>query len=326
MNILFLLFEKGIKDNIIIIFTFAHYFVNVQNHYIFTYLNDENSPFRKILGPIENLPHFEFNNLAYLTGWVGRFSYEFYKCQTNFDKLLKYVSNLKPISLKGTVKVLEDRILISDYIKDFCEQITNVIQLIDILIMNRHDLKINKNRLKNLKSDDIIVEKLVQKKVPTLEKYIDDDHSVKTRIVYHVSISVIRVVDPEKKAIEEQKQIQREKIYKEISKNEQEIKNLEDEVNKTLKKSLEKIQEIATKENQLNKIALKKYENYGYSKKILDEYFQEIKNEQTKNEAHNKIIKYSDKIKKVFNNTFSRIDSISSNEDIIKEMKDELFK
>ena len=89
---------------------------------------------------------------------------------------------------------------------------------------------------------------------------------------------------------------------------------------------MEKIKEIATKENQLNKIALKKYKNYGYSKKILDEYFRKIKNEQTNDEAHNKIIKYSDKIKKVFNNTFSRIDSISSNEDIIKEMKDELFK
>ena len=151
LNILFLLFKKGIKDNIIIIFTFAHYFVNVQNHYIFTYLNDENSPFRKILGPIENLPHYEFENLAYLTNKVELFSYVFDKCQTNFDKLLKYVSNLKPISLKGTVKVLEDRILISDYIKDFCEQMTNVIQLIDILIMNRHDLKINKNRLKNFK-------------------------------------------------------------------------------------------------------------------------------------------------------------------------------
>ena len=320
---LFLLFEKGIKDNIIIIFTFVYYFGDVRKLTGFKILNYESSPVRNILGPIENLPHFEFNNPAYLTNEVELFSFDFDKCQTNFDKLLKYVSNLKPISLKGTVKVLEDRILISDYIKDFCEQITNVIQLIDILIMNRHDLKINKNRLKNLKSDDIFVEKLVQKKVPTLEKYIDDDHSVKTRIVYHVSNSVIRVVDPEKEAIKEQKQIQKEK---EISKNEQEIKNLEDEVNKTLKKSLEKIKEIATKENQLNKIALKKYENYGYSKKILDEYFQKIINEQTKDKYYSERFEYLNKIKKVFNNTFSRIDSISSNEDIIKEMKDELFK
>ena len=320
---LFLLFEKGIKDNIIIIFTFVDYFDDVRKLTGFKILNYESSPVRNILGPIENLPHFEFNNIAYLTNKVDLYSFDFDKYQTNFDKLLKYVSNLKPISLKGTVKVLEDRILISDYIKDFCEQITNVIQLIDILIMNRHDLKINKNRLINLKSDDIFVEILVQKKVPTLEKYIDDDHSVKTRIVYHVSNSVIRVVDPEKKAIKEQKQIQ---IEKEISKNEQEIKNLEDEVNKTLKKSLEKIKEIATKENQLNKIALKKYENYGYSKKILDEYFQKIINEQTKDKYYSERFEYLNKIKKVFNNTFSRIDSISSNEDIIKEVKDELFK
>ena len=260
-----MLFEKGIKGNIIIIFTFVDDFDNVQNLYIFKKLNDENSPVRNILGPIENLPHFEFKSSAYLTNKVELFSFDFDKCQTNFDKLLNYVSNLKPISLKGTVKVLEDRILISDYIKDFCEQITNVIQLIDILIMNRHDLKINKNALENLKSDDIIVEKLVQKKVPTLEKYIDDDHSVKTRIVYHVSNSVIRVVDPEKKAIKEQKQIQREK---DISKNEQEIKNLEDEVNKTLKKSLEKIKEIATKENQLNEIELKNMKIMDLAKKF----------------------------------------------------------
>ena len=123
-----------------------------------------------------------------------------------------------------------------------------------------------------------------------------------------------------------QKKKQREEINKDLLKNEQEIEKLEDEVNETLKESLNNIKKIASVGNHWNEIALIKYENYGYSKKILDESFQEIKNEQTKNEAHNKIIEYSDKIKKVFNNTFSWIDSISSNEDIIKEMKDELFK
>ena len=152
------------------------------------------------------------------------------------------------------------------------------------------------------------------------------DYIEKTRTVYDKEVECIKVEDPEKKASEEQKKKQREDINKDLLKNEQEIEKLEDEVNETLKESLNKIKEIASKENQLNKIALKKYENYGFSNKILDESFQEIKNEQTKNEAHNKIIEYSDKIKKVFNNTFSRIDSISSDEDIIKEMKDELFK
>ena len=87
-----------------------------------------------------------------------------------------------------------------------------------------------------------------------------------------------------------------------------------------------KLKEIASKENQLNKIALKKYEKNGYSKKILEETFQEIKNEQTKNKYYSERFEYLNKIKKLFNNTFSMIDSISSNEDIIKEMKDELFK
>ena len=44
-----------------------------------------------------------------------------------------------------------------------------------------------------------------------------------------------------------------------------------------------------------------------------------------KEEKEKRIKKEMNKIKKVFNNTFSRIDSISSNEDFIKEMRDELF-
>jgi len=326
LNILFLLFEKGIKDNIIIIFTFAHYFVNVQNLTAFKTLNDEKSPLRNILGPIENLPHFEFNNLAYLTSNISKFTFDFDKCRTNFDKLLKYVSNLKPISLKETVKVLEDRIIISEFIKVFFIDMTDVIQRIAILMEKIKYFENGKKRLEGLKeSDNIFVKKIVQEKVPIKEKYIDDDHSVRIRIVYHVSNRELMVVDPAKKATEEQKKKQREDINKDLEKNKKEIEKLDNGINKTLNISLNKLKEIATKENQLNKIALKKYENYGYSKKILDESFQEIINEQTKYEVYRRNIEYSNKIKKVFNNTFSMIDSIRSNEDIIKEMKDELF-
>ena len=129
-----MLFEKGIKDNIIIIFTFADDFDNVQNLTAFKTLNDEKSPLRNILGPIENLPHFEFNNLAYLTSNISKFTFDYDKCRTNFDKLLKYVSNLKPISLKETVKVLEDRSIISEFIKVFFIDMTDVIQRIAILM------------------------------------------------------------------------------------------------------------------------------------------------------------------------------------------------
>ena len=77
----------------------------------------------------------------------------------------------------------------------------------------------------------------------------------------------------------------------------------------------------------MNEIALKQYKNYGYSKKILEESFQEIKDDLKNNEDEGKkIVECSGKTKKVFNNTFNRIDSISSNEEVINEMKDELFK
>ena len=380
---LFLLFEKGIKDNIIIIFTFVDDFDNVQNLTAFKTLNDEKSPFRNILGPIENLPHFEFNNLAYLTNNINK-AYEFDKCRTNFDKLIKKAFDLKRFSLKDTAKVLEDRSIIAENIKAICSKMTEVIQTIAILMKKRDDKNEKKEKLKLLeKSENIIIDKPIIKEIPRIERYRDylstgwyvlycnscnrvchsickgpkegwhsdeygckmitiikgicklcgcsykqhsfHDYIEKTRTVYDQKLEIIKVEDPEKKASEEQKKKQREDIKKDLLINEQEIEKLEDEVNETLKESLNKIKEIASKENQLNEIALKKYENYGFSKKILDESFQEIKNEQTKNEAHNKIIECSDKINKVFNNTFSRIDSISSNEDIIKEMKDELF-
>ena len=148
---LFLLFEKGIKDNIIIIFTFVDHFDNVQNLTAFKTLNDEKSPFRNILGPIENLPHFEFNNLAYLTNDVEQFSIVFDKCRTNFDKLIKKAFDLKRFSLKDTAKVLEDRSLIAENIKAICSKMTGVIQTIVILMEKRDDKNEKKKKLKLLK-------------------------------------------------------------------------------------------------------------------------------------------------------------------------------
>ena len=88
-----MLFEKGIKDNIIIIFTFDDNFNDLNNLTAFKTLNEKKSPFINILGSIENLPHFDFNNLAYLTCDVNQFYFAFDKSRTNFDKLLKYAFN-----------------------------------------------------------------------------------------------------------------------------------------------------------------------------------------------------------------------------------------
>ena len=207
MDKLFLLFEKGIKDNIIIIFTFVDDFDNVQNLTAFKTLNNENSPFINILGPIENLPHFEFKNLAYLTNNVKQFSYVFDKCQTNFDKLLKYASNLKPISLKETVKVLEDRYIIINFIKNVCDDI----QKIAILMENRDQRENLKKRLEEFeRCSTITVEKKVRQTIPIEEKYIDDDNIVRTRIFY-----IERYVEaPENKEVEEKKKDKGKKSIK----------------------------------------------------------------------------------------------------------------
>jgi len=61
---LFSLFGEEIKNNIIIIFTFADDFNDIP---ALMTLKDNTSPFAKILGDIENLPYFAFNNKAYFS-------------------------------------------------------------------------------------------------------------------------------------------------------------------------------------------------------------------------------------------------------------------
>ena len=379
---LFLLFEKGIKDNIIIIFTFVDDFENVQNLPAFKTLNDENSPFRNILGRIEKLPHFEFNKLAY---YNPNKSDDYNKCRTNFDKLLKYAFDLHRISLKDTAKVLEDRSIITQFISGICSDMIRVIKNIAILMENRNKQEQKVKESEELKKNNKGY-KIVKKptKVPYIEYYDDyfssgwyvlycvncskichrnckgpkegwhsdeygchmiytiggkckicnchykshsfRNYETKTRTIYREEMEESKEIDPETTLTEEENKQKIEDINKDLEKYKEEIEKLDNGINETLEESLNKIKEIASKENQLNKIALKPFKNYGYSKKILDESFKETSNEQTKDEDYSKNIEYSNKIKKVFNNTFSRIDSISSNEDIIKEMKDELFK
>ena len=187
---LFLLFEKGIKDNIIIIFTFVDDFENVQNLTAFKTLNDENSPFKNILGPIEKLPHFEFNKLAYYTGNLSK-SYEYNKCRTNFDNLLKYAFNLKRFSLKDTKKVLEDRSIIYENIKDICMDMTDVIQRIAMLMRKRNNQEKDRNRLELLKESDNVYKIVEQTIKVAREETYDDYFSSGWYVLYCVHCSRI---------------------------------------------------------------------------------------------------------------------------------------
>ena len=87
LNKLFSLFSEDIKDNIIIIFAFADTFTIFPS---LASLKNKHSPFYKILGNIEDIPYFSFNNYAYFRNERDTFKIPYQKNQTNFEKRIKY--------------------------------------------------------------------------------------------------------------------------------------------------------------------------------------------------------------------------------------------
>ena len=144
---LFSLFGEEIKKNIVIVFTFVDDF---NDFTAFKTLQDENSPFIKILGDIKNLEHFEFNNKAYFTTDKERFEKTYNDNAKSFGRLLKYVFSLPSISLESSKKVIENRFEISNKIFNVCHELYNVIQKISTSIRNRETIKNLKDKYENM--------------------------------------------------------------------------------------------------------------------------------------------------------------------------------
>lgn len=96
MNKLFSLFGKDIKNNIILIFTFCDNFKEIK---ALTTLKDKKGPFYQILGEVDKLPYFGFNNMAYFTSDKESVEKIYENNTKNFGRLLKYIFSLKRISL-----------------------------------------------------------------------------------------------------------------------------------------------------------------------------------------------------------------------------------
>ena len=119
MNEIFSLFGKEIKNNIIIIFTFCDSFKDIKG---INALKDRYGIFYEVLGDIEQLPYFGFNNWAYFTN-EKEFALKFYENNKNsFKNLIKYIVSLKSVSLESTRKVINLRMFIKN----------NICQLYDI--------------------------------------------------------------------------------------------------------------------------------------------------------------------------------------------------
>jgi GTP-binding protein EngB required for normal cell division len=103
MNKLFSLFGKEIRNNIIIIFTFADNFKNIEG---VNTLKNKDGIFYKILGNIDQLPFFALNSIAYFNGEKDLFEKIYENNTKNFGSLPKYIFSLGRISLESTKKVI----------------------------------------------------------------------------------------------------------------------------------------------------------------------------------------------------------------------------
>ena len=141
---LFSLFGDEIKKNIIIVFTFVDDFNDIT---AFKTLTDAKSPFYNILGNIKDLPHFEFNNKAYFSTDIEKFSDTYDINTKNFGKLLKHVFQLKQISLESSRKVIKNKFYITNYINNICYELEDVIKKMSSSLKSRDDIKKLKNEL-----------------------------------------------------------------------------------------------------------------------------------------------------------------------------------
>ena len=151
LNKLFSLFGKDIKNNIIIIFTFVDDFNQIP---ALKTLKDKSSPFEQILGDIDKLPHFGFNNLAYFTNDRESFNKAYDNNTKNFAKLLKYIFNLKRISLESTKEVIRSRMHIKNNISNLCDQLNDIMLEINSASNNQLGLlKLQNEYEQNLESN-----------------------------------------------------------------------------------------------------------------------------------------------------------------------------
>ena len=152
---LFSLFGEDIKENIIIIFTFADTFTNYP---ALTALKNKDGPFFKILGNIGNIkdiPYFAFNNKAYFSNERDIFKITYHKNQINFGKLIKYIFSLRSITLEKTREVLKDLEQIKSKIYNLTVKLEEIIKEVDSVLRKQKIIREDQKDLKYLEDNKI---------------------------------------------------------------------------------------------------------------------------------------------------------------------------
>ena len=159
------LFGKDVKNNIVIIFTFANSFKDIP---AMTTLADTTSPFYQHLGDLKNYKSFVFNSKVYFmdndisdNSEKNKMEYDFENNAKSFGSLLKHIFSLNRISLESTKKVIRDRLHIKNNIKNLCSNLGDIMLQIDSTLFNMDELSKYQAELQSLKSAKFPLKKVI---------------------------------------------------------------------------------------------------------------------------------------------------------------------
>lgn len=182
---LFSLFGNNIKKNVVIILTFVDDFNDIST---LKMLNYEKIYFN-LLGNINELPHFEFNNRAYFSS-DKEYSEIFENNSKNFSKLLNHILTLKPISLELSKKVNKNRYEISNLIVNMRNLLFDVINRLKIKdginLLKENDIAIQDALKVYLNNISIIAKKEKELNEIALIKYDNENYGYCKKILNEV--------------------------------------------------------------------------------------------------------------------------------------------
>ena len=272
MDKVFSLFGEDIKNNIIIIFTFVDSFNEIP---AIKTLRDNTLPFIKILGNIEDLNHYSFNNKVYFCKERKKFKNFYLKNSNNFENFLKCVFNLESISLESSRKVILSRFKIKN-------KILNLVNNIDF-IMNNVQLVNDKQKIISEKKSRIEV--LENKYYPNYEYNYNSYYNYQMR---------------EKQREKEEDDKTKINLQKDIQRAQNELDKIKNKIYNDLIDGINQIYQITINNNELNLIALKKDEKKNdFFRKLL---FENIEKKGDTNKTYS-----------FLQNSFEDIENICSN-------------
>lgn len=292
---LFSLFSKEIKPNIIIIFTFADSFKDFP---ALKMLKDESSPFIKVLGNIDNLPYFSFNNRAYFSN-DREYFYKIYENNTNsFSEFFDYISTLKNVPLDNTKKVIKYRIKIIDSISQLCKNLQKAYSEISSIKKSEKELLKKKKEYFILNTGNNTLLCKNHDKICS-QNYQNENSYPYHRLNYSTKCKLCGCGTSQHRIIMPMKDNSgiKERTINEIKQGNEELIQAKYRLYYGLRSSLEALYKIVLKNNKLNDISLKKDIHYEFIEKNL-----------------NRNMKYNNDINSFFINTLHKIEIVCEKE------------